>query len=380
MTRFTSFAIAAPLALALSGALVGSARAQSQAELAARANDEGKELMYADKYAEAAKKFQEAVARVPEAKYFVNLCTARLQEGKLDEALTACNAVDLNNPSPDQKDRAGKLTERIHQEADKQHLALHPGGGGGGNTNLNPTSPTSPTSPPNPNTNPPTYTPAVGRPLDSNLVTEGRPDHRYTYTFGVDFFGGGGRIGQADFYGSAAAGLRIKGDLMLDQVHRIGLQGYFQFQRFSQGRNQTFGAESLDVGDLGLALYKHFCLGGTPRACLTPLAGLQIALMGPVDDMDADGSQLFNYAAGGGRFELAFTYAFGRRYEHALSVLGGVNVYTPVFSGPSASDLSGELTAAERGLDTWGAAGYLGIGYTYRFNTPIGSTPFIILE
>ena len=60
-------------------------------------------------------------------------------------------------------------------------------------------------------------------------------------------------------------------------------------------------------------------------------------------------------------------------------MLGGVNVYTPVFSGPSADDPTA-LTASERGLDTWGAAGYLGIGYTYRFNTPIGSTPFIILE
>jgi tetratricopeptide (TPR) repeat protein len=375
MIRFTSFAIAAPLALALSGGLAGTAHAQSQAELAAQANEEGKQLMYADKYAEAAKKFQEAVARVPEAKYFVNLCTARLQEGKLDEALTACNAVDLNNPTPDQKDRAGKLTERIHQEADKQHLALHPGGGGGGNTNLGQPSNPTPTNP-----SAPTYTPTVGKPLGTNLVTEGHPDHRYTWTFGLDLYGGGGRIGQADFYGSTAAGIRFKGDVMLDPVHRIGTQAYFQFSRFSQGQNQTFGAESLDVGDLGLAVYKHLCLGGTPRACLTPLAGIHLALMGPVDDMDADGSQLFNYAAGGGRFELAFTYAFGRRYEHALSVLGGVNVYTPVFSGPSAGDPSGELTAAERGLDTWGAAGYLGIGYTYRFNTPIGSTPFIILE
>jgi tetratricopeptide (TPR) repeat protein len=376
MTRFSSFAIAAPLAFALSGALVGSARAQSQAELAAKANDEGKELMYADKYADAAKKFQEAVARVPEAKYFINLCTARLQEGKLDEALTACQAVDLNSPTPEQKDRAGKLTERIHQEADKQHLALHPGGGGGGNPNLS-----QPNQPPNQNgTNPPTYTPTVGRPLETNLVTEGRPDHRYTYTFGFDVFGGGGRIGQPDFYGSAAAGFRLKGDVMLDPVNKIGGQGYIQFQKFTQGRNQTRGAESLEVGDIGLALYKHFCLGGTPRACVTPLAGLQLALMGPVDDMDEEGSQLFNYAAGGGRFELAFTYAFGRRYEHALSVLGGANVYTPVFSGPSAGDPSGNLTARERGLDTWGAAGYLGIGYTYRFNTPIGATPFIILE
>jgi tetratricopeptide (TPR) repeat protein len=383
MIRFTSFAIAAPLALALSGGLAGNAHAQSQAELAAQANEEGKQLMYADKYAEAAKKFQEAVARVPEAKYFVNLCTARLQEGKLDEALTACNAVDLNNPTPDQKDRTGKLVERIHQEADKQHLALHPGGGGGGNTNLGPTNPnpsnpnpTNPTNPTNPNA--PIYTPTVGRPLDTNLAAEARPDHRYTWTAGIDFFGGGGRIGQSDFYGSAAGGFRVKGDVMLDPVRRIGIQGYLQFQRFSQGRDQDFGAMNLDVGDIGLAMYKHFCLGGTSRACLTPLAGIQLAMMGPVDP-DA-GEQLFNYAAGGGRFELAFTYAFGRRYEHALSLLGGVNVYSPVFSGPSPNDPSGELTASERGLDAWGAAGYLGIGYTYRFNTPVGATPFIILE
>ncbi|HEX8110759.1 MAG TPA: hypothetical protein VF516_23670 [Kofleriaceae bacterium] len=373
MTRFTSFAIAAPLALALSGGLVGSARAQSQAELAAKANEEGKELMYADKYAEAAKKFQEAVARVPEAKYFVNLCTARLQEGKLDEALTACNAVDLNNPTPDQKDRAAKLIERINQEADKQHLALHPGGGGGGNTNL-----VQPSNPNNPN--PPVYTPAVGKPLETNLVTASPPANRYTWTLGFDFFGGGGRIGQPDFYGSAVFGGRLKGDVIVDAVHQVGIQGYIQASQFTQGQNQTSLSESLEVADIGAALYKHICLGRTPRACFTPLAGIQLSLMGPVDDMDSAGSQLFNYAAVGGRFELAFTYAFGPRLEHAISVMGGANVYSPVFSGPGPNDASGELTATERGLDTWGAAGYFGLGYTYRFNTPIGSSPFIILE
>src|SRR5262249_12903541 len=92
-------------------AFVGTARAETQAEIAARLNEEGKQAMYADQPGEAAKKFQEAVARVPEAKYFINLCTARLQEGKLDEALTACDAVDLNNPTPDQKTKAAKLIE-----------------------------------------------------------------------------------------------------------------------------------------------------------------------------------------------------------------------------------------------------------------------------
>lgn len=379
MIRFTSFAIVAPLVWALSGA--GSAHAQqSQADLAAKANEEGKELMYVDKFAEAAKKFQEAVARVPEAKYFVNLCAARLQEGKLDEALTACNAVDLNNPSPEQKTRAGKLIEKINEEANKQHLELHPGGGGGGNPNVGqPNNPNNPNNPRNPSTNPnaPVYTPTVGKPLDTNLVSEGRPDNRYTWTFGIDLFGGGGRIGHPDFYGSTVGGFRLKGDYLLDPVHRVGAQLYLQYSHFSEGRNQLSGTESLDVVDIGLAAYKHICLGGTPRACITPLAGIQLALMGPADDMDSTGSQLFNYGAAGGRFELAFTYAFGRRFEHALSVLGGANVYTPVFSGPSASD---GVTAEERGLDAWGVAGYFGLGYTYRFNTPIGNSPLIILE
>jgi hypothetical protein len=51
-----------------------------------------------------------------------------------------------------------------------------------------------------------------------------------------------------------------------------------------------------------------------------------------------------------------------------------------VISGPSENDPSGNFTAAERGLDVAGATGYLGLGYTYRFNTPLGATPFIILE
>jgi serine/threonine protein kinase len=140
----------------------------SQAELAARFNEEGKELMYKDEYAEAAKKFQEAVARVPEAKYFINLCTARLQEGKLDEALTACSFVALNNPNPDQESRAKTMIMRINDEANRQHLKLHPIGG-------NPTAapkhdPPRPLAPNQPQQ--PTYTPATGKPLDAKHDVE----------------------------------------------------------------------------------------------------------------------------------------------------------------------------------------------------------------
>lgn len=372
MHRFTSFAITVALT-----ALVGRAHAQSQAEIAAKLNEEGKELMYADKYAEAAKKFAEAVARVPEAKYFVNLCAARLQEGKLDDALTACHAVELNNPTPEQKTRSDKLITRINEEAQKQGLQLHDVGGGGQH------GPDS--SRPNPNANPndpnhPTYTPAVGRPLDTNLVVASRPEHRYTWALGLDLLCGGGRVGEADFYGSAFCGGRLKTDIMVDPAARIGIEAYVQGVHMTQGRNQMALAENIDVADLGLAGYKHICLGSTPAACFTPLAGVSLALMGPADDTDATGSQLFNYAGIGGRLELAFTWAFGPRYEHALSIMGGANIYTPVLSGPSANDGSGAFTAEERGLNTWGAIGYLSVGYTYRFNTPLGATPLIILE
>jgi hypothetical protein len=32
------------------------------------------------------------------------------------------------------------------------------------------------------------------------------------------------------------------------------------------------------------------------------------------------------------------------------------------------------------GLDKGGTAGYLGLGFTYRFNTPLGRAPFVQLE
>lgn len=364
MRRFTSFAIA----VALTG-LVGRAHAQSQADIAAKLNEEGKELMFADKPGEAAKKFAEAVARVPEAKYFVNLCTARLQEGKLDEALTACNAVELNNPTPEQKQRADKLIVRIHEEAKKQNLELHPVGGGGQGPNPDPRNP-------EPH---PTYTPAVGRPLETNLVVS-RPENRYTWTFGIDFFGGAGQVGQTDFYGTALAGVRLKGDYLLDPVRRIGMEGYFQLSHFGAGSNDLAAVDTLDIFDVGVAAYKHICPGGTPRLCITPLAGVQLSLMSPAGEMDAEGSQVFNYAGVGGRVEVSADFAFGARYEHVLQLSLGANLYSKALSGPSANDPSGALTVAEAGLDRGGATAYLALGYTYRFNTPIGSTPFVILE
>lgn len=373
--------------LAIVVAMTGTVYAQSQAEIAAQLNEEGKELMYADKFDEAAKKFAEAVARVPEAKYFVNLCAAQLQVGKLNEALTACNAVELNSPSPDQRDRAKKLLTKIREEAQKQGVQLVEDGGGCsppgpctsnpiGQKPNNPNAINDPTvtTPPPPGPGPDNR-PRVGRPLNQSLVAAGPPDHRYTWTLGVDLFGGGGQIGKADYYGTVGGGLRIKGDYLLDPTRRLGVEAYFQLSHLGRGNEDLVDVDTLEIFDLGFAGYKHFCPGGTPRLCFTPLVGAHLALMSPgVDGMDEYGSQVFNYAGIGGRAELSMEVAFGRRYEHVLAVMVGANLYSPVLSN------SGEFTPQSIGLDVGGALGYVGFGYTYRFNSPLGSAPFVILE
>jgi len=362
--------------------LASSAHAQ-QAELAEKLNDEGKELLYQQKFPEAIEKFRQAVARVPEPRYFANLCGALFQVGKFDEAMTACNSVEKNNPTPKTKANADKLIAEINAEAEKQHITLHPAGGGGGDSNLPPPDPNNPNNPPpDPNNPPPnpTYTPAVGRPPSQNLFAAAPVQNKYTWTLGVDLYGGGGRIGNkfsdgSDIYGNSAGGFRIKSDYLLDAASRIGAQGYFQLTHFGQGDMQVGGNYTLDVFDVGVAAYKHIC-APTSRLCITPLAGVQLALMSPAGEDDGAGSQVFNYSALGARLEVGFQYSLGYRMEHVLSFGVGANIYSAVFS----ESMDANYSAEEVGLDKGGAVGYISVGYTYRFNTPLGSSPFVTLE
>lgn len=96
----------------------------TQADLAAKLDVEGTRLAGSKRYAEASAKFREAVARVPEAKYFLHLCDSLFYEGKFGEALTACDAVGKNYPTPDIRQKADVLTQRIKSEARAQGLDL----------------------------------------------------------------------------------------------------------------------------------------------------------------------------------------------------------------------------------------------------------------
>ena len=100
--------------------------AGSQAEIAARDNDEGKDLMAKGRFAEASAKFRDAAARAPETLYFFNLCASLYQEGKFGEALTACNAADRDATSAELHADIGKLEQRITTDAKAQRIDLHP--------------------------------------------------------------------------------------------------------------------------------------------------------------------------------------------------------------------------------------------------------------
>jgi hypothetical protein len=368
--------------LALAGSLyVTYAHAETQAEIAAKENEEGKDLMFAGNYKSASDKFRSAADRAPEAKYYFNLCTSLYQQGVFGAALTACNAGDNLSPDPKLKEKILKTSEKIKQDAASQHVDLAPtgsgGGGGPGDTPANGgTNTMGSDQPPNNGgtTGPAPLQPqyAVGRPTQ-NLIAQGRPEHTYVWSLGVDVYGGGGRVGQSGAFGSSSGGVRIKGDYILNPALKLGLQGYLQFTHFGEGTDIAMTGNSLDIFDIGLAVYKHVC--GTKALCLTPLLGVQLAFMSPANSTDDEGSQVFNYAAVGARAELALSYAFGTHYEHVVSLQAGVNVYSKVFSEP----MDG-TSAADFGLDTGGAVGYGGLGYTYRFDTPFGSAPFVQLE
>jgi hypothetical protein len=380
MTRLT-------YGLVIAASMYATAARAGQAEIAAQLNEDGKNLMFAGKYAEASDKFADAVARVPEAKYFFNLCMSRYQEGKFGEALTACNSVEKNGADDVLKGKAVKLVDKIKDTAKSQGIALEPQGGGASPGDTPPTNGGG-DQPPNTGggtvavgtTGTPPANPAfaVGKPPSQGLFVSQPPQHDYTWTLGVDLFAGGGQIGQDGFYGKSAGGIRLKSDYMLIPASKIGAEGYIQITHLDKGPMQSPLVATLDVFDVGVAAYKHLCQG-SGRLCFTPLAGAQLALYSPEGNTDGTGSQVFNYSALGLRFEAAVSYALGMHYEHVISIQLGANIYSKAFASPSDCMTTGTC-AADIGLDAGGKFGYLGFGYTYRFNTPLGQAAFVTLE
>jgi hypothetical protein len=98
------------------------ARPSSQAAIAAGLNEEARKAIAGKGFAQASEKLRSAVARVPEPRYFFNLCLSLYLEGKLDEGMRACKAVHQNEPPPALRDKTNELIQRVRDEARRQGI------------------------------------------------------------------------------------------------------------------------------------------------------------------------------------------------------------------------------------------------------------------
>jgi len=100
-------------------------KSRSRQEMTAwQSNEDGIAAMKQGKFGDATTKFRDAVARVPDPSYFLNICMSLYQEGKFSEALVACDAVANNNPKPATKGKAEQMGARIKVAAKKQNITV----------------------------------------------------------------------------------------------------------------------------------------------------------------------------------------------------------------------------------------------------------------
>jgi hypothetical protein len=365
----------------------GSALAQTNAQRADQLNDEGKTAMKAKNFQVASERFQQAILLSREGRFYFNLCVSQFYEAKLVEALDACKAVESAGADGDLKEKTGKMIGKVKEEMRRQGfdpdapVVVQPDPNNpdpnnpNNTTNPDPNNPNNTTNPDpnNPNntttTNP--NTAPVFRPpptvAGGALFEAAAPAHSYTWTLGAELLGGTSNFGGDDQYSAPMYGFRVVGDYLIMPAKGFGAQATIGVMHTDESDSE--GTGGIDVVDVGIGGYKHFCGG---RICFTPLIGASLGLLQPnAPGFDAGSDALI---ALGVRAEGRVGFALGQRFEHLISISLGFQGYT------RGTGNVGGFTAEEVGLDGFSTVGVVALGYTYRFNTPFGSSPFVTLE
>ncbi len=381
----------------VAGPLAGVAHAQPQKQ-ADQLNEEGKAFLRAKKYAEASDKFRQAIVLLPDGRFYYNLCMSLYHEGKLGEALTACRAVAPNGGNETAVKGAQAIMEE-HIKPKMREAGFDPdavattgggggggggdtgtgggggggggdtgggggdtGGGGGGDTGTGGGGDGGSGS----SGGGGTAQNFTVDPPPSLFTATTPPDHDYTWTLGGQLLGMNTSIGETGRYQAQGQGFRLVGDYMLSPRTKVGAQGYIGATYVGDG-DDVVGDDALTIVDVGIAGYKELC---RKRACLKPLIGGHIGLLQTDSMAQVSDEAMITF---GIRPEIGFEYAVGSRMEHVITASLGLSIYLPVI-GKYAFD------PADFGLDKSSANGYFGIGYTHRFNTPLGSSPFFTLQ
>ena len=330
------------VSLAFAAAGGGAASAQSAAQQADRLNEEGKALFAEKRYEEAYGKFRDAAGLSAEGRFFFNQCYALNFLERYADAISACEQVKPAGADAELQAKADRALVSLREKLAAQQAAAQP--------------------------QPQPAGPAPQGP-DPFLATQAGMPGAYAWSLGVslDMFanGGIGHVGDTHIYAPGGAMLRLFGNFIVSDAHQLGIQGYAGFGGLPPHKDDNPEGEGLAMVDLGAAMFMHRRLTG--NLYMTPLGGLHVAVQQPQELSQG-------YVGLGARAELAFAWLFGQRGEHAFAVTPGVNVYFP-----SKGEVDG-IDAELYGLDKTRSTVGVGIGYTYRFSTPFGSTPLITLE
>lgn len=365
-TRLTYLACAVAVTVGAS-----SARAQSPAQQAESLNEAGKRLFAEKRYEEAYAQFQQAATLSPEGRFFFNMCYALNFLNRYEQAIEACEQVEPAGADAELVEKTERALASLREKLAAQQAANPPDPG-------QPTDPTDPTTPGPGQTPPPgpVQGQPVAQPTGPDPFLEGQSqgvEDSYAWSVGgeltllgnlgigrVDLPGGGSE----DLYAGGGAGVRLFADFIVHEPSRFGLQGYLGIGNLPPSDANTFD-EPVTMADIGGAVFTHRPLGN--KMYWTPLAGLHFAVQQPQELSTG-------FIGLGGRAEVAFSYLVGPNSEHELSIAPGIQLYFPM------SGTVDGIPAEAYGFDKARGAFTVGLGYSYRFSTPFGSTPLITLE
>lgn len=365
----------------VAGALPARAQ-QTPAEQADQLNEQGKQLFAQKSFEAAYGKFRQAATLSPEGRFFFNMCYTLNFLERYQDAIQACEQVEPAGADADliakTKRALASLKEKLaaQQEAagggqgggDQGTGGGDQGNGGGGTGGQQGTGGGQGTGgtaggvqggPPPPGPDP--FVTGKAAPTDS-----------YKWSLGgeIGFLakGGLGHIndpgGDYDLYNPGGVDVRLFANFIVNEARQIGIQGSIGVANLTPTTDNTED-QSFLLADVGGALFLERHLAG--NIYWAPLVGLNLSVQQPQELSQG-------FIAVGARAEVALSYVLGAHGEHAISVTPGLNIYFP--AGGSVDG----FTPADYGLDRTNATFSLGIGYSYRFSTPFGSTPLITLE
>jgi hypothetical protein len=342
---------------------------QTPAQRAEQLNNEGKDFFRDKNYPAAADKFRQAAVLSPEGRFYFNLCYTLDKMGQLRDALMACQAVEPNGASIPLQEKTDELMDAIRGKLGDQGGEPPPGGGDGGGGD--------PDQPPpgggdvgDPDGPPPggggfqggggPPPPGGGGPVIEEPASA--PDN-YAWSIGGELGGlTSSSYGRGDNYEKSGLHLKLFLNLLVAPSQRIGLQGYLNITQIGDG---SLG-DSLEIIDLGGALFKHFPLGSGDFV-FTPYGGVHLGLIRPAGYVGEETA-----VALGIRVDAQLAWLLGRYKEHQLSASFGINGYSAAGSG--------NINTMDWGLDKASVTTTLTLGYTYRFSTPFGQSPVFTLE